>query len=262
MPGVLVLGVFLFPLLVIAADATVDGDWASAGKGEIPAAAIALGREADGRPQFVCRVTYAKGMHLGRIAAGFGGCNIGYRGREVTLPSYEVLVARGATPVVRPQVGIIARPELVDKEKAIVRPPALAVVPPSAGDGGPVWRGFDEKGKPFVEERKPDGTIVRHTQSGTQITKADGTRQFIPRPTPYAHAQAPTPPELPADPGRGRTWIELHNGALRSLISTLVRNDVSEMSKFSAVEAEQTGGDVFKQIEYRTQVAAFLAQDR
>jgi hypothetical protein len=262
MAGALGAGVFLWPLLVIAADPAVDGDWASASRGVIPAAAIALGRDADGRPQFACRATYAKGVHLGKIAAGFGGCSIGYSGREVTVPSYEVLVARGVTPVVRPPVGILAKPRLVDKERAIVRAPALPVVPPAAGNGGPVRRGFDEQGQPFIEERKPDGTIVRHTPRGTQITKPDGTSQFIPHQVVFSHAQPPTPPELPADPGRGRQWIELHNGALLSLIKALVREDESEMSKFSAVEAARTGGDVFKQIEYRTQIAAFLAKDR
>jgi hypothetical protein len=260
--GALGIGVFIWPLVVLAAGPAVDGDWASASKGEIPPAAIALGREADGRPQFACRVTYAKGVHLGRISAGSSGCNIGYSGRELTLPSYEVLVARGTTLAVRPQVGTMAKPGVLSQEKAILKGPVLAAVPPAAGNDGPVRRGFDEKGQPFVEERRPDGTIVRYTLNGIQITKPDGTGQFIPRQKTYAHAQPPTPPELPADPSRGRNWIKLHNEALLSLISALVRGDKSEMSKFSAVEATQTGGDMFKQIEYRTQIAAFLAEDR
>jgi uncharacterized protein DUF3421 len=69
-PGVSGVGVLLWPLLVIAAGPAVDGDWVSGSKGEIPTAAIALGREADGRPQFACRVTYPRGVHLGKNRPG------------------------------------------------------------------------------------------------------------------------------------------------------------------------------------------------
>src|SRR5437867_4010313 len=65
--------------------------WLEAAGGALPAGAIAYGREADGREQFACRGAYGGGTHLGKITAGFSGCNIGYGGREVTLPNYEVL---------------------------------------------------------------------------------------------------------------------------------------------------------------------------
>src|SRR5262245_30328918 len=75
-----------------SAHAQSRSPWMSASGGQIPDAAVAYGREADGRDQFVCRGAYHGGTHIGKIASGFGGCNIGYGGREITLTDYEVLL--------------------------------------------------------------------------------------------------------------------------------------------------------------------------
>lgn len=59
--------------------------------GEIPSRALEAGYEANGAPLYVCRGVHAGGLHPGKIRQGFGGCNIGYGGREVTITEYEVL---------------------------------------------------------------------------------------------------------------------------------------------------------------------------
>src|SRR5690349_14950664 len=69
--------------------------WTGARGGQIPDGAVAYGREADGRDQFICRGAYQGGTHIGKIASGFGGCNIGYGGREITLSEYEVFCWAG-----------------------------------------------------------------------------------------------------------------------------------------------------------------------
>jgi hypothetical protein len=120
-------------------------------------------------------------------------------------------------------------------------------------------RGFDENGDPYVDEHMPDGSIRRHQQNQTTIIKPDGTRQTVPVMRIFSNVQPGTPPELPADPSQGRVWVEQHNAAILGLISDLVHGDSGEMGKFTAAEARATGGDLFRQVAYRTKVATFLA---
>jgi hypothetical protein len=123
----------------------------------------------------------------------------------------------------------------------------------------PDTRGFDENGEPYVDEHQPDGSI-RRTQRGTiTIIKPDGTKQTTPLMGVRSDVQAGTPPELPADPKRGRIWAEQHNAAIRDLISDIVHGDPAEMARFSDAEQRATHGDLFAQIAYRTKVATFLA---
>jgi hypothetical protein len=71
--------------------AVLTARWVGAANGNIPPGAFAGGEEG-GQSLFVCRATYQGGIHPGKIRDGFGGCNIGYGGREVTVASYQALV--------------------------------------------------------------------------------------------------------------------------------------------------------------------------
>jgi Protein of unknown function (DUF3421) len=232
--------------------------WTAAANGTIPPGAVAHGREADGREQFVCRAAYEGGTHLGKIASGFGGCNIGYGGREVTLPQYEVLAQQR---VRRADLAVGAIAELLNGNGGERGQAAAAATQPAAPATPEVERGFDADGEPYVITRFPDGTIERRTPSGGTRTKPDGTQEKIP-PLAYAHSPVGTPPELPADPKQGRFWMEQHNRELLSMISALVKNNESEMQKFNEAERKVQYRDLYDQIAYRTQVATFLAKGR
>lgn len=52
--------------------------------------AIAVGREPDG-VLFACRGLVNQDMHVGRIRGDFGGCHIGFNGREIEVKAFEVL---------------------------------------------------------------------------------------------------------------------------------------------------------------------------
>jgi uncharacterized protein DUF3421 len=240
--------------------------WEAATNGVVPAGAVAYGREADGRPQFACRGELRGGTHLGKISAGLRGCSVGYGGREVTLTSYEVLaqasrplVERSPMTVVRGTSAIGAAAASRARGAAIVQLPTV----PSSGGGSAQKRGFDEHGQPYVEERLADGTIKRTSENGVTLISPDGASRFIPNSVIRSNVQPATPPALPDDPARGRTWVERHNDALLDLIGTLVHRDESEMKKFSDGERQAVaGGDLFAQIAYRTRIADFLATER
>ena len=68
--------------------------WTRAAGGTIPEGAIVFGNESSGEALFVCRAEHAGGIHLGKIRAPFGGCNIPYGGREIVKKNYEVLATR------------------------------------------------------------------------------------------------------------------------------------------------------------------------
>src|SRR5258708_33063448 len=78
------------------ADAQGGLQWVAAVNGAVPQGAVAYGREADGRPQYVCRAAFGGGMHLGELGPAARGCSVGYRGRAIIVASYEVLAQ--ATP--------------------------------------------------------------------------------------------------------------------------------------------------------------------
>ena len=128
-----------------------------------------------------------------------------------------------------------------------------------ATGGVGVTRGFDENGDPYVDQRMPDGSIRRTQQNAITVIHPDGSTQRIPLLSTRSHAQAPTPPDLPADPTRGRAWMEQHSAALLAMIKSLARNDDSEMAKFAKGERATVGDDLFAQLKYRTDVAGFLA---
>jgi hypothetical protein len=60
-----------------------------------PATALIAGQEG-GLPVSICRAPYQNGMHPGKLL-GNNGCSIGYGGREILLPQYEVLTGNPQT---------------------------------------------------------------------------------------------------------------------------------------------------------------------
>ena len=64
--------------------------WKPAANGQIPPGAFVGGQE-PGRQLVVCHARYNNGVHPGKVVAR--NCNIGWGGREILVPTYEVLVA-------------------------------------------------------------------------------------------------------------------------------------------------------------------------
>ena len=74
------------------APASWDG-WRPSVEGDVRASlqdAVTLGQEG-GLPLHLCRGAINGDIHVGRIRPDFGGCHIGYAGREVEVTPYEVL---------------------------------------------------------------------------------------------------------------------------------------------------------------------------
>jgi DM9 repeat len=248
--------------MAAAQDAPVH--WTAAEKGAIPAEAIPLGREGDGRDQFVCRGAVRGTIQVGNIANGYPGCNVSYRGRAISLSAYEVMT--------RVPASVSERMARVSRERrelggARVGAGAAPLGGPVA-EGGParvagdVKRGFDEHGQPYVEERRSDGTVVRYRRDGIATTRPDGTSDFKPYQVMREDVLPATPPQLPDDPRRGRVWIDRHNAALLDVIRDQVQNDEDEMNRFFAGEKAAGNEDPFQQIVYRTTIADFLAKSR
>jgi hypothetical protein len=124
--------------------------------------------------------------------------------------------------------------------------------------------GFDEKlGEPYAETPRADGTVQREYSAGTQILRDGQQTEWIPRRRLQAiSGQAPTPPQLPEDPRQGRHWLEAHNKALDDIIEHYLKDNASARKVLDAREAAVAGGDLFKQIEFRTHVASFYASGR
>jgi hypothetical protein len=235
---------------------------------------MAYGQDASGTQEFACRAAVVRGTHLGRIAAGMTGCSIAFGGREVIMPTYEVLASAASAQapaaasggqlgaragVIAGRAGQMAQVGRIGVAEPQIpqRPPDTAAVPDS------IRRGFDANGDPYYEVTLVDGSIRRTLSSGTVvIIKPDGTQQRYPPQVIRSQAIAPDPPQLPSDPARGRAWMDRHNSDLLLMIRKLVKNDEAEMQKFSAAEAKAVGTDLFKQIVYRTTVADFLAGAR
>jgi hypothetical protein len=230
--------------------------WVAATGGAIPRGAIAYGRESDGRQQYACRGELANGMHLGKIASGFAGCNVGFGGREVTLNAYEVL----ANPVDKALFQTRAMSRVAVGAAAGRDLRATATAAAAAAAVATQRRGFDANGQPYIEETLADGTIQRTERGQVTLTHPDGTTEVIRPSYIMSNAPPPTPPELPGDASRGREWVERHDLELESLIRTLVNFDPAEIKKFEDGERKAIGDDLFAQIAYRTQIAQFLAK--
>ena len=81
--------------------------WVATSGGNIPATAVAAGKEANGQALFLCRAKYGpdNGVHPGKTRREFNGCNIGWGGREVAVAQYEVAVSVPAGATWQPTTG-------------------------------------------------------------------------------------------------------------------------------------------------------------
>lgn len=67
--------------------------WISTSGGEIPDDALEAGKESDGRPLYIARVSHKGGVHPGKAGEHMrGGAHFGFGGQEVTSRDYEVLM--------------------------------------------------------------------------------------------------------------------------------------------------------------------------
>lgn len=81
----------LSTVMSVEAQAQWDG-WrpGAPGAGTVLADAIPIGRETDGL-LYACRAMRGHDMHVGRLRKDFGGCHIGFDGRETEVTPFEVL---------------------------------------------------------------------------------------------------------------------------------------------------------------------------
>ncbi len=72
--------------------AQVTQTWVTGSNGSIPTNALALGKEGNGSPQYLCRAQVAsEGLVYGKIAQGYNGCNIYAVSGYIQVTSYEIL---------------------------------------------------------------------------------------------------------------------------------------------------------------------------
>lgn len=75
--------------------------------------AVAVGSES-GLPLYSCRAAYADGVLVGRYRSDFGGCHIGYNGKEVEVAPFEVLSLSWADAVEGPSMGALGGGEVAE----------------------------------------------------------------------------------------------------------------------------------------------------
>ncbi|TFF17793.1 DUF3421 domain-containing protein [Jiella endophytica] len=70
-------------------------DWIDLSGGHLDRRTEPAGNEANGEPLYVCSAVFNNGVHPGKLRPGFGGCVVGYGGREYTVGRYSALLGRG-----------------------------------------------------------------------------------------------------------------------------------------------------------------------
>lgn len=76
-------------------ECTWGGVWVSGTENnEIPTEAVKGGHEHPPKSEdlFICRAFYGHGLHPGKFRKSFGGCNIGWGGKEYTVGVHEILI--------------------------------------------------------------------------------------------------------------------------------------------------------------------------
>ena len=68
--------------------------WNKETHGKIPPDSYIAGKESDGKKLYICRVFHRGSLQIGKIRPGFGGCNIGFKGRELSKRKYQVLTLK------------------------------------------------------------------------------------------------------------------------------------------------------------------------
>ena len=72
-----------------------DLEWVNQSGGQIDRRAERAGRETNGEPLYVCAASFAGGVHPGKLRQAFGGCVVGYGGKEYTVGQYSTLIGHG-----------------------------------------------------------------------------------------------------------------------------------------------------------------------
>src|SRR5262249_51544543 len=125
--------------------------WVPAAQGVFPPDAIAYGRDPDGRDLFVCRAAWAGGMALGEGSPALGGCQVPYRGRAITIATYEVLARPRASSAAALAVESVQPPAPGGaRGRGFVHFPFSPTSASVSGENT-TTRGFDEAGRPYVE---------------------------------------------------------------------------------------------------------------
>ena len=86
------------PKMAEVATRSVSGRWGRGSRGTVPPGGYVGGSE-QGRRLYVCRAAYQSGTHPGKLVGS--NCNIGWGGREIVLPNYEILIDSGSFRWVR-----------------------------------------------------------------------------------------------------------------------------------------------------------------
>lgn len=68
--------------------------WADQSGGAIDREAMPVGYEANGETLYACTAAFNNGVHPGKLRPAFGGCVIGYGGREYTVRQYSTLLGQ------------------------------------------------------------------------------------------------------------------------------------------------------------------------
>lgn len=66
-----------------------NGYWRRARRGRVPLGAWRVGTDSNGTALYLCRAQY-KGLQIGKVRPGIGGCNIAYAGKERVLRRYQI----------------------------------------------------------------------------------------------------------------------------------------------------------------------------
>jgi hypothetical protein len=83
---------------------TLVPTWTSASGGSIPANSIAVGRDSDGTPFYLCRGSINPGdLFTGKLRTGYDGCYVPYELWEIHVANYDVLVKSGAPDYITTQ---------------------------------------------------------------------------------------------------------------------------------------------------------------
>ncbi|MCI5227552.1 MAG: DUF3421 domain-containing protein [Candidatus Electrothrix sp. AX2] len=87
----LVIAIFV-GVIIVGIAASSNAGWVPASNGEVPPGTLVSGHEANGEKLYECRAKYNGGVHPGKVRAEFKACNIGWGGKEISIPQYETYV--------------------------------------------------------------------------------------------------------------------------------------------------------------------------
>jgi len=131
--------------------------WVPAANGAVPKGAFIGGQEKN-RKLYVCRVRYKGGVHPGKVVGR--NCNIGWGGKEITIPRYEVLVLEGVKAAPPPKT--VAKP--MPKPKGVNLAKSKKASQSSEGWGGKAHFAIDGN-----RNQKFNAKTSNHTGKGDRM---------------------------------------------------------------------------------------------